>query len=385
MGSDAQDKAQREKYEKDGKPQRQSSLIWSIITPANLAVACVLLTLGFFYKEKIAAAPKAKDDGEDNSNYVMGLLIAGVALIGNAMVGALRKILSQHNIGSAQQVGLATLIQGIAAIAHCIYNGDLDIGPNFVESLPPKAFWIAAATGSVLNSVVKTLETKAFSETDMSLCAPFLAFDPVMQFVVGVLVIPAACAYVGFGCDETGKAYPTYHVFSVASIALGAFWLGAPKQGMVKKAGVKYLGPLPMGSAFILLNCVIYSFTSRLDKLAIKSAGKTLYYAYGRLLMASTTLGGSFMSGGLTQRELKKFMHPRVMVLVLSICAADAIYMLSLYQAFAWISPVYVTAIKRGGGILLSSLLGVALFGETIAGRTLPILVIVLGVTFLCL
>ena len=32
------------------------------------------------------------------------------------------------------------------------------------------------------------------------------------------------------------------------------------------------------------------------------------------------------------------------------------------YQAFAWISPVYVTAIKRGGGILLSSLLGVVLF-----------------------
>ena len=37
-------------------------------------------------------------------------------------------------------------------------------------------------------------------------------------------------------------------------------------------------------------------------------------------------------------------------------------------QAFAWISPVYVTAIKRGGGILLSSLLGVVLFSESLAG-----------------
>ena len=44
--------------------------------------------------------------------------------------------------------------------------------------------------------------------------------------------------------------------------------------------------------------------------------------------------------------------------------------LLFFWQAFAWISPVYVTAIKRGGGILLSSLLGVALFGETIAGAT---------------
>jgi hypothetical protein len=57
----------------------------------------------------------------------------------------------------------------------------------------------------------------------------------------------------------------------------------------------------------------------------------------------------------------------------------------TLAQAFAWISPVYVTAVKRGGGILLSSLLGVLLFDESIAGRLGPILTIVSGVTFLCL
>jgi hypothetical protein len=47
------------------------------------------------------------------------------------------------------------------------------------------------------------------------------------------------------------------------------------------------IGPLPIGSWYILFNCVIYAFTSRMDKLAIKSAGKELYYAYGRLLMAA--------------------------------------------------------------------------------------------------
>ncbi len=36
--------------------------------------------------------------------YTHTPLLTGVALIGNAAVGALRKILSQHNIGSAQQV-----------------------------------------------------------------------------------------------------------------------------------------------------------------------------------------------------------------------------------------------------------------------------------------
>jgi hypothetical protein len=106
-------------------------------------------------------------------------------------------------------------------------------------------------------------------------------------------------------------------------------------------------------------------FTSRMDKVAIKSAGKTLYYAYGRLLMASTTLGGSvrapaselrvqhatavapappppclvteprdrsMAAGGLTMRELRKFTAPRVMALIAAICFADALYMLSLYQ-----------------------------------------------------
>jgi hypothetical protein len=38
--------------------------------------------------------------------------------------------------------------------------------------------------------------------TDISLCAPFLAFDPVMQFVVGVAVMPAACYLMEVGCDE---------------------------------------------------------------------------------------------------------------------------------------------------------------------------------------
>uniref|UniRef100_A0A6U2ESQ9 EamA domain-containing protein n=3 Tax=Hemiselmis andersenii TaxID=464988 RepID=A0A6U2ESQ9_HEMAN len=392
MGSDSEAKAEAERSDGKGpKPGRGGGPLSRVMSVSTIAILLIAATGVSFYQVKTAAAGKdkgkqASSNDEENSNYVLGLLIAGVALIGNAAVGALRKILSKYNIGSAQQVGLATLIQGVTAIIQCVYSGDLDVGPNFVASLPPRAFWMAAVSGSVLNSVVKTLETNAFSTTDMSLTVPFLAFDPVMQFVVGVVVMPVACSYLGFGCDEAGKSYPNYHVLSVLCIACGAFMLGRGTGGAVqRKSGAKYFGPLPLGSMLILLNCVIYGFTSRLDKVAIKAAGKTLYYAYGRLLMASTTLGGSYMSGGITMREIKKFSNPKVMGLIIAICIADAVYMLSLYQAFAWISPVYVTAIKRGGGILLSSILGVTLFGETMAGRTFPILTICFGVTFLCL
>ena len=59
--------------------------------------------------------------------------------------------------------------------------------------------------------------------------------------------------------------------------------------------------------------------------------------------------------------------------------------MLALYQAFAKISPVYVTAIKRGGGVLLSSFASMLFFGESLKGRGFPILSIVSGVVALCL
>jgi len=70
---------------------------------------------------------------------------------------------------------------------------------------------------------------KAFAESDMSLCAPFLAFDPVMQFIVGACVVPVTCAYLSMGCGELkgeGEGIPMYHVLSVATIASAAFALG---------------------------------------------------------------------------------------------------------------------------------------------------------------
>lgn len=101
--------------------------------------------------------------------------------------------------------------------------------------------------------------------------------------------------------------------------------------------------------------------------------------------MAASTLGGSGATGGLTASSLGAFMRPRVMMLLLLLCALDAVYMLSLYKAVTLISPVYVAAIKRGGGVLLSSLIGVTCFGESVRGRIPPILAISAGVVLLCM
>ena len=204
-----------------------------------------------FVIEKRGSVAVAASDATSQA-FSKGLSFSFVALVGNTAVGLLRKHLSNvAHVGPAEQVGLATLIQGIVAIGFCVRQG-------LLATLPPAAFWVPAVGSSLLNALTKTLETKAFSESDVSLCAPFLAFDPVMQFVVGVAVIPLTCKFLNVGCAELKSSIPLYHFLSVVSIASGAFVLGraakvgAPvknKDGTLRE--IKYIGPLPVGNSLV--------------------------------------------------------------------------------------------------------------------------------------
>jgi hypothetical protein len=111
-----------------------------------IAVGLVVVTFASFYQVKYMSAPGQSTGVERDGNYLKGLAIACLALVGNAMVGAFRKMLSQHDVGSASQVGLAALIQGVAAIGYCFNSGDLKFGTSkeMQEALPPKAFWYSA-------------------------------------------------------------------------------------------------------------------------------------------------------------------------------------------------------------------------------------------------
>ena len=92
-----------------------------------------------------------------------------------------------------------------------------------------------------------------------------------------------------------------------------------------------------------------------------------------------------FLGAPPSRASVSELAKPKTGGLVLATCAAEAVYMLALYQAFACISPVYVTAIKRGGGVLLASFASMFFFGEPLAGRGFPIFAIVSGVVALCL
>ena len=257
-----------------GLPTRGGGAPGAGLTSTLMLGALVLATFTSFMRARAdgVVGVGAPSTGEA-ANYATGLLYSGVALVGNTAVSALRKVLARDpDVGNAEQVGVATGVQGLVTLLYLLATGGIQA--------PPSQFWLAAVLSSVLNALVKTLETKAFSESDLSLCAPFLAFDPVMQFVVGVAVIPLTCKFLNVGCAELKSSIPLYHFLSVVSIASGAFVLGraakvgAPvknKDGTLRE--IKYIGPLPVGSWIILFNCVIYGFTFRFDKAAVQAAG----------------------------------------------------------------------------------------------------------------
>lgn len=341
---------------------------------ARLAATTFLLaTAALFVKEKLMESTPM----ESSPHFSKGLSYSFVATLGNTAAAMLRKQLSATGVSSAEQVGLATLIQGFMALVFCQSQG-----LSLAAIVTDRSFVIPAVLSSTLNALTKTLETRAYATTDVSLCAPFLAFDPVFQFLVPTLVLPLICALLG--CIAPEETFPAYHPAAVGCVAAGAFLLkqtASPARAKDLRRQRLFYG-LPLGTWFILGNCVIYSVTSRLDKAAVLAAGsKTLYFTYSRVVMGSTAMASAKPS----RRTLRKFFHPNVLVLLFSVCAAETLYLLSLYQAFAAISPVYVTAIKRGGGLLFSAVASSLFFSEPILHRAFPILAIVVGVVALCL
>merc|ERR1719229_379003 len=114
--------------------------------------------------------------------YVRGLCWSCVAIVGKPVISALRKSLAgwKEAIGHAEQVGVTSLIQGLAA-AMCCWC----LPASGLAWPPPGHFWLAMLVSAGLNALIRTWETKAYAIGEMSLCSPFLAFDPVMQLAIG--------------------------------------------------------------------------------------------------------------------------------------------------------------------------------------------------------
>jgi drug/metabolite transporter (DMT)-like permease len=145
----------------------------------------------------------------------------------------------------------------------------------------------------------------------------------------------------------------------------------------------------------VLFNCVIWSFTTKLDENATRVAGGWTYLTYGKLMTGAWALVGDKLTmDKATKKDDDKekkaaaaagpvHLQPKVMLMLLGVACTEGLYMLCYYGAITRVSKVFVVAIKKGGGLLISAAFGVLFFGENVEGRVTPILAIVCGVVLL--
>ena len=128
-------------------------------------------------------------------------------------------------------------------------------------------------------------------------------------------------------------------------------------------------------------------------------AGGWTYLTYGKLMTGAWALLGDklTMDKATAAKATKKdddkekkaaaagpvHLQPKVMLMLLGVACTEGLYMLCYYGAITRVSKVFVVAIKKGGGLLISAAFGVLFFGENVEGRVAPILAIVSGVVLL--
>mmetsp|Transcript_13548 Transcript_13548/g.44150 ORF Transcript_13548/g.44150 Transcript_13548/m.44150 type:complete len:391 (-) Transcript_13548:134-1306(-) len=206
-----------------------SSSSSSSSSSTKLALAFVMATWLLFFRgdhseeeeaESSSSSSSSSSSGKRGQALVSGLGFSFIATLGNTAASMLRKQLSSTGVSPAEQVGLATLIQGFVALVYCQTSG-----VDLARAVRDRSFVAPAVASSTLNALTKTLETRAYATTDVSLCAPFLAFDPVFQFLLPAIFAPVLCSTFGWLCGEAAQTFPASHPAAVGSIAAGAFLL----------------------------------------------------------------------------------------------------------------------------------------------------------------
>jgi drug/metabolite transporter (DMT)-like permease len=300
----------------------------------------------------------------------LGLTLALGSAVGSAVCDFGKKRLSKAGVIGGVQVPLLCLLEGFVGLSYLAFTGDFVI--------PGGDYWTPALTSAALNAVTGMLLIKAYSMSDISLCAPFNAALPIISLLFSVLVLQ----------DE--PSLPPHRALGVVVIGSGGFLLA--------RAGKGGALSLPPGAYLVLLNCILWSFTTKLDELSTRAAGKTATLCYGKLLTGLWAAFGSQLAERLVDSGKKKvddadkekasarhalsqlWRQPGLLWTLLGVALGDGLYMMAYLASLSQISKVIVVAIKKGGNLLVTSVGGMLLFGESTEGRILPVCVMAVGV-----
>ena len=135
-----------------------------------------------------------------------GFALAACSAAGSAVCEMSRKRLVGAGCDVATVVALVCLIEGVMGVlAFVVGTGAMPV--------PSGEFWLPALAAAAASALTTSMLAKAYSENDISSCAPFNAALPVFQLLVTSFVLR----------DEA--RLPAHRIAGVCVITGCAFWL----------------------------------------------------------------------------------------------------------------------------------------------------------------
>jgi drug/metabolite transporter (DMT)-like permease len=238
----------------------------------------------------------------------------------------------------------------------------------FIVGIPEiqMTFWWPALLKVVLQVAAIFLYTAALRKTDISLAVPMLAFTPLVTMIVSFFL--------------SGDTPSTMGMVGVILIILGVYLLN------IKEARKNLVAPFKAvfdnkGVFYMFLVSLLWGVTTSLDKVAVLSSAPIFYSAFVAMAISLILTPIAIYK---YKKEFFKVFKPVNLKKLVPIGALDGIQQMTLMTAVGLTLAGYAIAIKRSS-IIISSILGYAMFKEDIKKRILPILVTFSGILLIVL
>jgi drug/metabolite transporter (DMT)-like permease len=150
--------------------------------------------------------PRHATRAREMSSSGRGFAFASCSAAGSAVCEMSRKRLVGAGCDPTTVVALVCLVEGVLGVlAFVVGTGAMPV--------PGGEFWLPALAAAAASALTTSMLAKAYSENDISSCAPFNAALPVFQLLVTSFVLR----------DEA--RLPAHRIAGVCVITGCAFWL----------------------------------------------------------------------------------------------------------------------------------------------------------------
>ncbi|MDP2585733.1 MAG: GRP family sugar transporter [Candidatus Levybacteria bacterium] len=227
------------------------------------------------------------------------------------------------------------------------------------------SFWIALSTGGTLNIITTILYMKAIKNSDLSAIMPITAFTPLFMLITSPIIL---------------HEFPNiYGLLGIILIVFGSYILN------LKERHKGFLAPFKAlvrenGPRLMLIVAFIWSITSNIDKIGVRSSSPIFWVTANGIFLAITLLPIMLLK---SKKSIKNI--PANLKTLIPIGIFSGLGGIAQMTAINLTLVAYVVSIKRMSAII-SVLFGHFFFKEkNIRERLIGAAIMIAGVLFITL